>query len=164
MLNHARSRTIPKIQNSKDDLHNYDSDDNTAIKTKTSKTKVKKKNTSQSIKPRQSNEFDNINPNLSKYTPLNPNLSKYTPLNPNLSKYTPLKPDQINLSKYTPLKPDQINVDKVLQQSVENLDKFDSELYLRKNSERKPELKNRSETANTSEFQISKEPEFTDQR
>ena len=131
MLNHARSRTIPKIQNSKDDLHNYDSDENTAIITKTSKTKVKKKNTSQSIKPRQSNEFDNINPNL---------------------------------SKYTPLKPDQINVKKVLQQSVENLDKFDSELYLRKNSERKPELKNRSETANTSEFQISKEPEFTDQR
>ena len=132
MLNHARSRTIPKIQNSKDDLHNYDSDDNTAIKTKTSKTKVKKKNTSQSIKPRQSNEFDNINPNLSKYTLLT--------------------------------QPDQINVKKVLQQSVENLDKFDSELYLRKNSERKPELKNRSETANTSEFQISKEPEFTDQR
>ena len=132
MLNHARSRTIPKIQNSKDDLHNYDSDENTAIITKTSKTKVKKKNTSQSIKPRQSNEFDNINPNLSKYTLLT--------------------------------QPDQINVKKVLQQSVENLDKFDSELYLRKNSERKPELKNRSETANTSEFQISKEPEFTDQR
>ena len=136
MLNHARSRTIPNIQNSKDDLHNYDSDDNMTIKIKTSRTKVKKKNSSQSIKPRQSNKLDNINPN---------------PL---------IQPDQTN-----PLiQPDQTNVKKVLQQSVENLDKFDSELYLRKNSERKPELENRSETANTSEFQISKEPEFTDQR
>ena len=136
MLNHARSRTIPNIQNSKDDLHNYDSDDNMTIKIKTSRTKVKKKNSSQSIKPRQSNKLDNINPN---------------PL---------IQPDQTN-----PLiQPDQTNVKKVLQQSVENLDKFDSELYLRKNSERKPELENRSETVNTSEFQISKEPEFTDQR
>ena len=136
MLNHARSRTIPNIQNSKDDLHNSDSDDSMAIKTKTSKPKVKKRNSSQSIKPRQSNELDNINSN---------------PL---------IQPDQTN-----PLiQPDQTNVKKVLQQSVENLDKFDSELYLRKNSERKPELENRSETANTSEFQISKEPEFTDQR
>ena len=136
MLNHARSRTIPNIQNSKDDLHNSDSDDSMAIKTKTSKPKVKKRNSSQSIKPRQSNELDNINSN---------------PL---------IQPDQTN-----PLiQPDQTNVKKVLQQSVENLDKFDSELYLRKNSERKPELENRSETVNTSEFQISKEPEFTDQR
>ena len=145
MLNHARSRTIPNIQNSKDDLHNYDSDDNMTIKIKTSRTKVKKKNSSQSIKPRQSNKLDNINPNP---------LIQPDQTNPLI------QPDQTN-----PLiQPDQTNVKKVLQQSVENLDKFDSELYLRKNSERKPELENRSETANTSEFQISKEPEFTDQR
>ena len=49
---------------------------------------------------------------------------------------------------------------------MENLDKFDSDLS--QNSEKKQELENRSETANTSESllsdQISEESEFTDPR